>query len=105
MELSDLIELSAKQRRNGDSVEQMLASLRAQGTSIVDSLKVVRAVEGVRLGRAKKIIDNSKTWADARKSNDELRSIAVQALEETEDPPGSRKEEGDRGGAENRDRE
>ncbi|MCP3993625.1 MAG: hypothetical protein GY722_00970 [bacterium] len=87
MELDDLIELSAQQRRNGDSVEQILASLRAQGASIVDSLKVVRAVEGVRLGRAKEIIDNSKTWADARESNDELRSIAVQSIEESEDPP------------------
>ena len=82
MDLDNLIKISAQRRRNGDSVEQILAFLRAHGANIVDSLKVVRAVEGVRFGRAKEIIDNSKTWADVRESNDELRSIAVQFLEE-----------------------
>jgi ribosomal protein L7/L12 len=48
-------------------------------------LKVVREVEGVRLGRAKEIVDSSATWADMRESNERIRSLAVKAVEESED--------------------
>lgn len=80
-----LVDLAKKQRRKGSSVEEVLASLRSEGATIVDSVKVVREVEGVRLGRAKEIVDSSDTWADVRESNERVRSLAMQSLEESED--------------------
>lgn len=67
-------------------MEEVLASLRSAGGTMVDSLKIVREVEGVRLGRAKEIVDSSATWADMRESNERLRSVAEQALEENDEP-------------------
>lgn len=84
--LGHLIELASGMRREGRSIEEVLASLRSAGATIVDCLKVVREVEGVRLGRAKEIVDSSATWADVRTSNEELRSVAEQALDENDDP-------------------
>ena len=81
MDLEKMIELSTQRRRAGDSVEQMLALLREQGATISDSLKVVRSVEGIRLGQAKEIVDTSKTWADFHEPSEKVRSIALQALE------------------------
>ena len=66
-------------------MEEVLASLRSAGATMVESLKVVREVERVRLGRAKAIVDSSATWADMRESNERIRSLAVKALEESED--------------------
>jgi len=84
-DISRLIDLAKKRRRKGSSVEEVLASLRSEGATIVDCLKVVREVEGVRLGRAKEIVDSSDTWADVRESNERVRSLAMQALDESED--------------------
>ena len=86
MNLKELIESSTKLRQEGLSLEKMLASLKAEGASIVDSLKVVRAVEGVELGKAKEIIDKSETWADLREVNDHLRSVAAQSLQASDLP-------------------
>ena len=86
IDLDKLIDLAAKQRRRGCSMEEILASLRSEGATIVDSLKVVRVVEDVSLGRAKEIIDSSDTWADMHESNEGIRSLAIKVLEENEDP-------------------
>jgi ribosomal protein L7/L12 len=85
-DLAYLVNLASRKRREGCSLEEVLASLRSAGATIIDSLKVVREVEGVRLGRAKEIVDSSATWADMRESNEKLRSVAEQALEENDEP-------------------
>lgn len=84
-DLAHLVDVASKKRREGCSLEEVLASLRSAGATMVESLKVVREVEGVRLGRAKEIIDSSATWADMRESNERIRSLAVEALEDSED--------------------
>lgn len=85
-DLAHLVDLASRKRREGCSLEEVLASLRSAGATMVDSLKVVREVEGVRLGRAKEIVDSSATWADMRESNERLRSVAEQALTENDEP-------------------
>ncbi|MDY7096367.1 MAG: hypothetical protein SX243_25610 [Acidobacteriota bacterium] len=84
-DLVHLVDLASRKRREGCSLEEVLASLRSAGATMVDSLKVVREVEGVRLGQAKEIVDSSATWADMRESNERLRSLVVKALEKSED--------------------
>jgi hypothetical protein len=78
-------------RSSGGSIEDALAELRQAGADIVDSVKALREVEGIRLGAAKVIIDESATWADARAANEWLRDLAEEALRsdlaEAEDRP------------------
>jgi len=84
-DLARLVNLASRKRREGCSMEDVLSSLRSAGATMVDSLKVVREVEGIRLGRAKELVDSSATWADMHESNERLRSVAQQALEEDDE--------------------
>jgi orotate phosphoribosyltransferase len=68
-------------RRQGLSLEQILEDLRALGASIMDSVKIVRTVEGCTLGEVKAIIDASPTWQDSRGASDRARAAALEALE------------------------
>ncbi len=52
--------------------DAVLARLRADGFSPVESIKVTRAVLDVSLGEAKRIVHESAAWADARASFEEL---------------------------------
>jgi ribosomal protein L7/L12 len=66
----------------GLSTDAMLARLRQEGADIVESLKVLREVEGISLGQAKIIVDESAAWADRRSANEQLRDVAEKALDE-----------------------
>ena len=59
--------------------EQVLAQLRAEGFSPVESIKVTRAVLHVSLGEAKRIVHQSKAWEDAREGFDQLHDAAEAA--------------------------
>ena len=59
--------------------EQVLAQLRAEGFSPVESIKVTRAVLHVSLGEAKRIVHQSRAWEDARESFDQLHDAAEAA--------------------------
>jgi ribosomal protein L7/L12 len=72
-------------RQEGKDIEDVLRVLRDNGATIMDSVKVIRQVESVHLGTAKEIVDASVTWADHYSSNDELRRVAIEAMEENPD--------------------
>jgi hypothetical protein len=76
----EAVELARTLRSQGSSVEDVLSRLRGAGATIIESIKVVRQVEHVRLGDAKEIVHVSDTWADVREANDELHRLALEAL-------------------------
>jgi hypothetical protein len=75
-------ELALQLRREGHGLDDVLGRLRADGADVSESLKVIRSIEGVSLGQAKEIVDASTTWADRFSSNDEMRAVAIEAIQE-----------------------
>jgi ribosomal protein L7/L12 len=67
---------TAVEDRDWDAV---LARLRADGFSPVDSIKVTRAVLQVSLAEAKRLVHESPAWTDQREAWDELHDAAVLA--------------------------
>jgi ribosomal protein L7/L12 len=61
--------------------ERVLAQLRADGFSPIESIKVTRAVLRVSLGDAKRIVHLSNAWADARGGFDQLHETVASSLE------------------------
>jgi ribosomal protein L7/L12 len=59
----------------------VLARLRADGFSPVESIKVTRAVLEVSLGEAKRIVHESQAWSDARESFEGVQDAAFAAAE------------------------
>jgi hypothetical protein len=76
---------AARMRLEGVPLEQVLGDLRREGASIVDSIKIVRLVESIQLGQAKKIIDQSDVWADRRDINRKIRLAAERVLSDSDD--------------------
>jgi ribosomal protein L7/L12 len=90
MKCDEALELAQAMKEQGSAIEEILARLRASGVTIVDSLKVVRRIEGGHLGEAKEIIDSSEAWADRREANEQIRSMLFRAVLEEGgqlDPP------------------
>ena len=56
------------------------AQLRAEGFSPIESIKVTRAVLHVSLGEAKRIVQQSRAWQDAREGFDQLHDVAEAAV-------------------------
>lgn len=65
-----------------DDWNAVLAQLRSDGFSPVESIKVTRAVLHVSLGEAKEIVHASPTWSDARDDFEQLHEAADQAATE-----------------------
>jgi ribosomal protein L7/L12 len=65
----------------GMSLEEVLHTLRGQGASQVDCIKVLRDVKHLSLAEAKRTVDESPTWADRLEANRRLREQARGALE------------------------
>ena len=59
--------------------EHVLAQLRTEGFSPIESIKVTRVVLRVSLGEAKRIVHQSRAWEDARESFDQLHDVAEAA--------------------------
>jgi hypothetical protein len=62
--------------------ERVLASLRSDGFTPAESIKITRVVLRVPLGEAKRIVHESHAWADARDGFDEVHDAAVTAVEQ-----------------------
>ncbi len=58
--------------------DHVLAQLRADGFSPIESIKVTRAVLHVSLGEAKRIVHESRAWSDARDEFDTLHKSVLQ---------------------------
>jgi ribosomal protein L7/L12 len=59
--------------------DSILAQLRAEGFSPIESIKVTRAVLHVSLGEAKRIVHQSRAWQDAREGFDQLHDVTEAA--------------------------
>ena len=70
---------TAVEDRDWDAV---LARLRADGFSPVDSIKVTRAVLQVSLAEAKRLVHQSPAWTDQHDAWDEFQDAAVVAASE-----------------------
>jgi len=82
MLFEEAMELAQTMKGQGAETEAILARLRASGATIIDSLKVTRQIENVNLTEAKRIVDNSATWADKREGNKRIRRMLIRALDE-----------------------
>jgi ribosomal protein L7/L12 len=60
--------------------ERVLAQLRADGFSPIDSIKITRAVLRVSLGEAKRIVHMSRAWADCRADFDQVHDTVASSL-------------------------
>jgi ribosomal protein L7/L12 len=60
--------------------ERVLAQLRAEGFSPVESIKITRAVLRVSLGEAKRLVHMSRAWADRRADFEQLHDLAASTL-------------------------
>jgi ribosomal protein L7/L12 len=79
--LAGLIALGRRMRSDGKTIEQVLAVLRAESLSIIDSIRVIRELTGMSLREAKQVIHNSATWMDVGPAMaDAQREFAKEAL-------------------------
>lgn len=74
-----------KLKSEGSPLEDILGYFRANGASIPECMKLLRRLENVSLGEAKKIVHFSETWEDFRASSEELHEQAEQAAREVEE--------------------
>ena len=71
-------------RADGSDIESILAALRADGATFVDSIKVIRQLEQLSLGGAKEVVDSSATWSAEYEARESLRQTAWEWLENEE---------------------
>ena len=74
---------------NGDAdFEALLGYMRERGVDQTDSYLMLARVTGMDVGKAQKIVFQSKTWADRLESNIQLQNNLIQAIKELneEDP-------------------
>lgn len=78
--LKDLYVLCATQIRllidienrfdEGNSIADVLRSLRSNGFSVLDAIKVMMRLTGVSLAEAKQVVHTSEVWSDRRAMHD-----------------------------------
>lgn len=66
----------------GKTIEDVLAFLREEGCSRVDSIKAVMVLEDKTLSQAKETVHYSKTWEDTRESAEVFHDSLLDALEQ-----------------------
>jgi hypothetical protein len=62
----DAVALTESLLREGVGVEDVLGRLRAEGFAPLDAVGALRAVSGMSLGEADRVVIESETWADQR---------------------------------------
>lgn len=65
---------------DGRAWEEIVASLRAEGFSKIDCIRVAVELLRVPLGEAKRLVHFSAAWADLRQRDETFQSLAVAAL-------------------------
>jgi hypothetical protein len=79
-----LEDLARALRADGRDFDEVIARLEGEGASIVDCLKIIRAVEGIALGQARTIVDQSSAWASHREGSRRLRSVMADEARRTD---------------------
>ncbi|MEO6126603.1 MAG: hypothetical protein ABIR32_23115 [Ilumatobacteraceae bacterium] len=59
--------------------DHVLAQLRVDGFSPIESIKVTRAVLHVTLGEAKRMVHTSRTWSDTREEFEDVQAAVSDA--------------------------
>jgi len=75
-----LIEAAHRLRHDSD-IDAALRFLRANGNSVIDSIKATMQLTGTSLGQAKHTVHTSETWSDLRDVHDEFHHMAAEAIE------------------------
>jgi hypothetical protein len=70
---------------NDSNLDAALATLRANGASIVECIIAVRSVRGHDLAEAKRVVHFSPAWADMRAQNEQLHAELEAAAREYDD--------------------
>ena len=63
------------------NVEDRLRFLRANGYTVIDSIKATMRLTGTSLGQAKHTMHTSEAWSDFRDVHDEFHRMAAEAIE------------------------
>jgi len=69
----------------GADFEALLGYMRERGVNQADSYLMFARVTGMDVGKAQKIVFQSKTWADRLESNVQLQNNFIQAIKELND--------------------
>lgn len=73
--------VSALQAQGFAEPEAAQAFLRGEDVSIVMAIRVTRAVFGISMGKAKKVVDADPAWRDAVAAGRQVQDLAVQVVE------------------------
>ncbi len=71
---------TATTSRDPEDWERVLAQLRADGFSPIESIKITRAVLHVTLREAKRIVHTSRAWSDASAEFNRLHKAALDTV-------------------------
>lgn len=66
---------------DGIELEVVLARLRSDGVTMVQSMLVLIRVQGLSLVEAREAVHTSETWSDQREKHDEFHELLAQTLE------------------------
>ena len=66
---------------HGARNEEILGYLRANGASILESMRVFKNVLGLSLGEAKQIAHFSDTWSDMRDEHNRIHDVLDDVVE------------------------
>ena len=80
-----LVNECQRQRAAGKSNDDLVAFLRTQGCSKVESMAIVARACGVGLGEAKEIVHLSKAWADTRERDERFQQSLEAGLGDAND--------------------
>jgi len=75
-------------RDAGQTVDDILTRLRADGATPVGCIRVLTETHGLSLAEAKPVVHDSPAWADQRAAHDELHADLARALSELDEGRG-----------------
>jgi len=85
---SSLVTTCQQQRAAGKTNEDIVAFLRAQGCSKVESMTIVARAFGLGLNEAKEIVHLSQAWSDVRSRDDRFHQTLEKGLQQPKEGGG-----------------
>lgn len=81
---AELLALGRRLRAEGRDLDEILVAPRARSESIIQSMKVVRALTGWGLREVKPFVHHSAAWADRREEFEALHAALMRAWDAVE---------------------